>query len=392
MSDPVLFAEKDPTAVLAAALELYRVTTGVALAAADPRRLHLQTVLLLLSQQRQRIDFAGKQSLLRYVDAGMPIASAVFIQALAELWGEVPLPAEPSTCTERFTGDVGAPIPTGSRVTDGTSQWAVVGGPYTIPPGNTIDLQVQCTVAGAVSNGVAPGQIATMVDALAGVSSVTNTTTTISGRDIESTEAFRTRLRSVPENRSTCGPRLAYEQAALDASASVADAVALGADDASEMAGTLPTSGEVHVIITQGTRDSDGTLISVVPDPDANLISTVDSALSAEDVRPLTDFVTVKAPVWANLDIELVYYISKSRADSASTIQAAVEDAYAAYKLWQQQIGRDINPSELITRLVNAGAKRVVIGGAGPVFTVLKRDECSRLFYEDVLYGGIEDD
>ena len=83
------------------------------------------------------------------------------------------------------------------------------------------------------------------------------------------TQPTRERLRDAPESRSTCGPRTAYEAAAAAASASVADAVALGPDDAIEMAGSPPGPGEVFVLLLEGERDDNGTLISVVPEPGA---------------------------------------------------------------------------------------------------------------------------
>src|SRR4051812_23051932 len=101
MSDPVL-AQKDPATVLAESLARYKEATkspanpnGTTLAPADPRRLHLQAFLLLLAQQRQSIDFSGKQSLLRFV-------SDEWIDELALLWGEQRIAAGPSQCTQRF--------------------------------------------------------------------------------------------------------------------------------------------------------------------------------------------------------------------------------------------------------------------------------------------------
>lgn len=98
MSDPV-FAEKDVSVVLSEALALYKVRTGVTLAPADPRRLHLQTFVLLLAQQRQLINYSGLQNLLRFADVGKEIEDATNLKALGDLWGEQPLPAKPSKCT-----------------------------------------------------------------------------------------------------------------------------------------------------------------------------------------------------------------------------------------------------------------------------------------------------
>ena len=110
------------------ALALYKEETksasnpsGTTLAPGDPRRLHMQVLITLLVQQRGNIDFAGKQSLLRFV-------SDEWIDELAALWGEERLPAAASECTQRFTfSDAGAhTVPAGTRVTDGTNLWEVI--------------------------------------------------------------------------------------------------------------------------------------------------------------------------------------------------------------------------------------------------------------------------
>lgn len=392
MSDPVL-AQNDASIVLSEALAAYKEATksasnpgGTTLAPADPRRLHLQAILLLLAQQRTLIDFSGKQSLLRFV-------SDEWIDELAVLWGESRIDPQPSQCTQRFSFSSSAPrtVPAGARVTDGTNLWAVA--VDTSATANHIDAIVKCTAVGDTTNGIAAGQITTLVDPdlVPGCTGVSNISETVSGRFTEALEDFRARLRDVPESRSTCGPRGAYEEAAFVASASVADAVALGPDDGDVMAGYPPSPGEVHILLIEGERDAAGNLVSVIPDPGAGVLSTVLDALSAEDVRPLTDYVFTEAPVWYDFDAIVDYFIGESRSESATEIQAAVTAAFNDWLLWQQsKIGRDVNPSALTARLVSAGAKRVVI--TQPAFTQLLRDESARCIYQFLQYGGIEDD
>lgn len=392
MSDPTL-AKKDVATVLAEALAFYKANTvsadnpdGITLAPADPRRLHLQTVLLMLAQQRSLIDFSGKQSMLRFV-------SEDWIDYLAELWGVTRLAALPSQCTQRFvfTNLSLWTVAAGIRVTDGIHTWQVT--EDTTAFSTQVDAPVECIATGSDTNGVVPGQISTLVDPtlLPYCLSTANTTETFGGRERELLEAFRERLRNEPEARSTCGPRNAYIQAALDVSPTVADAIALGPNDAADMAGAPINYGSVVVYILKGERDAEGTLISVVPEPDGGLTSAVEVALTAEDVRPLTDFVGVGGPTFVDIDTVATYYIPRSRAKSAAAIQVAVDDAFDAYLLWQQsKIGRDVNPSELVTRLVNAGAKRVVV--TDPAFAALKRDQSARVVYQALVYGGVEDD
>jgi phage-related baseplate assembly protein len=385
MADPVL-AEKDPAVVLGEALAIYEQETGVKLAESDPRRLHLQSLLLLLAQIRQLIDFAGKQSLLRFV-------SALWIDALAELRNVTKLAAEPSTTTQRFVfaTEAAHTIPAGVRVTDGTNIWAVT--EDTTETGIDVEAPVECITPGASSNGVAIGQIDTLVDPdlVPGVVSVTNTVETAGGRDEEALEPFRTRLRNITESESTCGPRAAYEQHALDASPTVADAVALGPEDAGDVASYPPGDGEVFIFVLEGERNAAGELIDVVPEPSEGVLASVETATTDEEVRVLTDHVSVMAPAWVDFDAIATYYIGRSKVKQAAQIQADVANAFEAYCVWQQsKIGRDINPDEMRARIVNAGAKRIDV--TEPSFQALMRDQSARISYRALVFGGIEDD
>lgn len=392
MADLVL-AQKDPSTAIAATLARYKELTksvanpaGTTLAPADPRRLHLLALLDLVIQQRALIDFSGKQSLLRFV-------SDLFIDELAGLWGLDRLPSLPSRTTERFSFATVAPrtIAAGIRVSDGVNLWTVIAD--TSATADHVDALVECTANGGATNGIAIGQIDNLVDPdlVPGCTGVSNITETVSGRDVEQLEDYRERLRDAPESQSTCGPRTAYEAAAIAASASVADAVALGPDDGGEMAGYPPEPGEIHVLVIEGERDDAGVLISVVPAPGEGVLDAVDAALTPEEVRPLGDHMIIRAPVFSDFDAIVTYFIAESRSESATEIQAAAEEAFAAWLLWQQSaIGRDINPDELRARLVNAGAKRAVV--TEPAFTALLRDQSARCVYQFLAYGGVEDD
>ena len=373
MSDPT-FAEKDPDVVLSEALAAYKTLTGVTLSPGDPRRLHLQAVLLLSAQLRSLIDFAGKQNLLGYV-------SDVWIEALAELWGLTKTPAVGSTTTLRFTASTPGilTIGQGTRATDGNTFWAVDEDTTSEAGASYVDCAATCTETGADSNDVAIGQIDTIVDPIVGIASVSNLTATSGGSDVESLEDFRERIRAEPERFSVAGPRGAYEALAKAASAAVEDAVAIGPYD-TDVAAPVD-EGEVKVCIMEVGKAT----------PSAGLIATVDAALSDETVRPLTDFVTVEAPAFVDYDLEATYYIARSRSTSATTIIAAVEAAFDGFIEWQRKINRDVNPSQLVADLMAAGAKRVVVSQPA-AHVVIKRDQCSRLDYSALVYGGIEND
>lgn len=381
MSD-LTFAQKDPAIVLAEALAIYKAQTvsaeapsGVTLAPADPRRLHLQALLYLIAQLRSLIDFSGKQNLLRYV-------GDEFIDELADLYHEPRLQPGPSTTTLRFVASVAGvlTIAAGKRATDGINLWRVTTTTTSAPNATYVDAVAECTVNGSATDGISIGQIDTLADSIPNIESVSNTTETTGGRDLETLEEFRARLRTAPDKHATCGPRSGYEAIARAASSSVEDVVALGPEDGGSMSGAPPAPGELFLLVMEVNRST----------PSGGLLTIVRDATSGETVRPLGDSLTVKAPEFRDFNINVTYYIARSRSDFADSIQAAVGNAFDAFKAWQRKIGRDVNPSELTRLLGNAGAKRLTI--AEPAFVSLSRDQCSRLVYESLVYGGIEDD
>lgn len=105
----------------------------------------------------------------------------------------------------------------------------------------------------------------------------------------------------------------------------------------------------------------------------------------------MTDLVTVSAPGVRTYDLELTYYIGRSNKAQATAIQSRVTEAIAAYNRWQTtEIGRDINPSELIRRIREAGAKRPIM--VSPEYTPIGDTEVAQLGTVKVSYGGLEDD
>lgn len=107
-------------------------------------------------------------------------------------------------------------------------------------------------------------------------------------------------------------------------------------------------------------------------------------------MRPLTDDVQVQAPVASNYSVNVKYWLRSSDANKSATLQAAVEAAADGYVLWQKSvIGRDINPDELVQRMMEAGAKRVEI--TTPVFTVLDETEVAQETSVTAAYQGMED-
>ena len=124
------------------------------------------------------------------------------------------------------------------------------------------------------------------------------------------------------------------------------------------------------------------------------ILKLVGATLTDKKVRPLTDNVSVKAPTAKNYSIDIQYYIDS---DNSYTIKRRVDVAVTDYIKWQSgKVGRDTIPSELIRRVMEAGAKRVSV--TSPVFTVVKdgkkedgyQVELALCAGKTITYGGVE--
>ena len=76
---------------------------------------------------------------------------------------------------------------------------------------------------------------------------------------------------------------------------------------------------------------------------------------------------------------------------SAKTIQNNVSSVIDEFVLWQKnKLGRDINPSKLISKIISAGVKRVDV--TSPVFTEIEYNQIAVVNNINIIYGGNEDE
>lgn len=361
----VNFVTKDTATVEAEVIGKYEEITGKTLYPGDPVRLFLESVAFIIGHQRTLIDYAAKMNLLAY-------AAGDFLDHLGALVGTPRNPAQYALTTVRFTlsaVQAGAiTIPKGTRVTPDGNLFFATTEAGTIAAGGTFaDVTVACTVAGTAGNGFVAGQIATLVDPIPYVASAANTTTSAGGADIESDDNYRLRISQAPEQFSVAGPYRAYEYWARTANQNIVD-----------VAVRSPTPGvvEVRPLMTGG----------VIPTQD--ILDAVADIITASDIRPLTDNVQVLAPEVVDYDITLTYYLPAETA-TPSTLQAAVIAAVSSFSSWQaEKIGRDITPSELVRRVMDAGAKRVTV--SAPVDTALESYQLATVGTVTITYGGLE--
>lgn len=168
----------------------------------------------------------------------------------------------------------------------------------------------------------------------------------------ESDSEMRRRVLLAFEGLSTAGPEGGYLYHGLKADPDVKDISAEGPDLAI-VNGSLVSQNGVEpgqVRVTVLSRTGDGTA-------SAGLVSAVGSALSADDVRPLTDHVVVQGATISlyTIDAELTLYEGP---DSEVVRQAAIDKAQE-YADENHRLGRDITRSGLFAALHQSGVQRV---------------------------------
>lgn len=341
----------------------------VTLERSSVHRMELYAAAAQIYQAMQYIDRQGKQSILKY-------SYSDFLDNLAIFKGVTRNPATPATTTLRFTlsavRDTATGIPQGTRVSTAGATYFATDVYAEIPAGSTaVDVPATCTVAGTDGNGFAAGELATIVDPIPYVASVTNTTATEGGAEIESDDDLAERVFLAPGAYSTAGPEDGYLYHAKAYSAAIGDVVATS----NQAAGTV----DIVFIMADGST------------PGEEMIEGLEGYLQGKTIRPMTDLVRVAAPQEVTYTINLTYYINRSDSAKAVTIQAAVAQAVADYQTWQRAIGRDINPSQLVRMVMDAGAKRVTV--TAPTYTAVDATKASALQGDAVIsYGGLEDD
>lgn len=158
----------------------------------------------------------------------------------------------------------------------------------------------------------------------------------------EGDSEFRYRIQLSLEGLSVAGPEGAYIFHALSASGQVLDASV-----------TSPTPGVV--VVTVLSREGDGTASN-------ELLATVGSALTDENVRPLTDFVEVQDAIIVSYQIEATLYFLSG--PDRTVVMAAAQAAIEAYTEGQHRLGLDVTLSGIYAALHQPGVQRVEIGRA----------------------------
>lgn len=362
-----VYTETDAAALHEWIINKLQKDVGEQLHPGDERRMFAESLTGLFVAVFNTMDDVAKQNMLRY-------AREDILDAYGEGSNCFRLKAEKAATTLRFsmnsvyTTDIKIPAGTRAATEDGhcfeTEEDAVIEKEKLY-----VEVKARAVKGGEEYNGFLPDTVTVMVDLLSYVDGVTNKTGTDGGTDEEKDDDYRERIRLSLTRFSTAGPQNAWKYWALSADSGISDAYIKN-----------PSANEIVILIIM----NDGKL------PDNETLKKVEQAVSADDVRPLGDHVTVKTPETALYDITVKYYVtsenektaaeaieSKKYIDSTGTERTG---AIETYRLWQDTvIARDINPDKLKSLIMNPagdgsipGADRVEI--TSPVYTELTGD------------------
>lgn len=370
------FVDLDAEGIVNSLVSTYEEMTGYSVKPGSPEKQFISWVAYIVLLERAYINAVG--------NANIPSrAEGEDLDALGELIYDVARPqATAATTTVRFSiseaQDTSVLIPSGTRVTDKSSTmfWQTEDDVY-IPIGSTyVDIPVICQNTGSEGNGYEIGQIDTVVDVYEYYSSVSNLTVSDGGSNAATDDEYYELLRLAMDSPSTAGARGTYVYYAKSVDTEIADVVA-----------NSPSAGEVALYALM----KDGTIAS------SEVKAAILAACNAEDVRPLTDLVTVEDADEVSYNIAFTYYVPSDTPKSQTQMTADINEAVNKYIEWQSaKFGRDINPDKLRELLFACGIKRVVI--TSPVFTVLNdgldntAPEVAKLGTKTITNGGYEDE
>lgn len=297
----------------------------------DERRIFGEAVVAVFVSLYAEFNDKMKQRTLQY-------ARGAVLDAIGDRYGVSRVqPAKASAIFRFFASDMQSEnivISAGTRITLDGSVYFATDETAVLSAGDTyVDIAGSCSEGGAAYNGLAPGSIATLVDLIPYISSVSNITATTGGADgepytEEGDESFRERIRLAPAALSTAGPESAYRYFVMTADPDIIDVSVVCPED-------QPNVVNLYPLMTGGELPGEDVLEKVL-------------AVLSDDVRPMTDHVNALAPAVVEYEVEIKYYTTKE--NEAATIEAVegVGGAIEQYNQWQTAaLGRDIIPDQL---------------------------------------------
>lgn len=334
------------------------------LSLADPYRLIIYSCAMAIYQGYQYDDRAAKMGLLKY-------STGKYLDNLAAFKGVTRNAASFAKTKLRFTLSAilnkAAVIPAGTRV-KGMDLYFETTEKGTIQPGKeSVEVEAQCQEPGINGNGYAPGSIKTLVDLLPYTLKVENITESSGGTNRETDNELAERIYLAPSKYSTAGTEGAYEYWVKSFD-----------EKPNEVGITSEAPGEVDIYV----MSPDGEI------PDDGYLQRLETYITRSTIRPLTDSVVVKKPEVVSYDIIFGYHVSEEDEDIEEIIKNKVQNVCNNYEKAQRKIGKDIDPSEIIGLLYEAGATKITL--TNPQYTEVTKSQVAILDKLEIEYKGIK--
>lgn len=318
---------------------------------------------------RSAINISAQQQVLAY-------AQGEYLDAYGIAFDCSRLQATPAVCDLKFT--LSTPqesvytIPKGTQVSNGSNESIFeTDSDLIFEIGETEGTVSASSInVGTFDNGLSINSLNVMVNPLPYIQSVVNTTKTAGGADIESDARYAERLHNITNRITTAGPVASYQFHAMSVSSAISDVQIF-----------TPSPGIVRVYILL----ENGQL------PTTTICDKVKEYLSAEDIRPLGDFVEVLPPEVISTEIRGRYFVDRASQSQGTAIQNSVSAAVEDFIQWQtSKIGRDINRDEFIKRVISAGAKRVEL--ELPNHSILANFQIAQISNVNFVFAGYEEE
>ena len=305
MSNEFDFTTTDSADIYASVIENLMLMCDEPLYPGDERRLFGEALAAVFVALYSEFNDNMKQRTLRY-------ARGVVLDAIGDRYAV--RRASPSSASATFRFEASAIrseniiIPKGTKITTDGSLYFETDETVVLQSGTTsVDVTAICSVGGAVHNGYSVGTITTLVDLIPYIGAVYNTTTSSGGDDGEPYDddgdnRYRERIRLAPSMQSTAGPESAYRFFAMSADPDIIDV---------SIVSPSPNVINIYPLMTGGEI------------PDVDMLDAVLAAFP-DDVRPMTDQLSVIAPAAVEYDIQIKYYCTVENEADTQQLQLPV--------------------------------------------------------------------
>jgi len=328
------FLNTDTAAILKETKGHFEGASNRTLYPAQVENLLLHTLAYRETLLRSDIQWCAEQNLVAY-------AIDEHLDKLGDLVGCRRLEPACAETKVRFTLDEpsvgGRVFPAGSRVStqDGKVAFETLIPAFVLNGQTTSGIvTARCTVPGVQGNGLDAGVVCCLDPKISGVS-VSSVEATDGGADLESDDAYRTRLLLAPAKMGCGGSRSAYRAWALEASALVVDAWAERGQN----------RGDINVYI-----------LSTEDELSDALREKVQETLMRSDVRLINDDVFVLPAVRRGYTIRAEITVFDNY-DPLAALEQATAHAHEYARRQRLSLGRDVTPTQILMALSPMGER-----------------------------------